>query len=126
MNPTPTDFGQLLSVEFGAGYGIVAVIFYVLVAVALWKVFSKAGYPGILGLIPIVNVILLVKIAGYSGWLSLLLLIPIVNFVFAIMVAVRLGAHFGKGAFFSVVFLWLFAVIGYFIIGFGSARYRRS
>ncbi len=103
--------------------GFVSLVWYVLVAVALWKVFSKAGYPGILAIIPIVNVFVLVKIAGYSAWLGLLYLIPIVNFVFSIMVAFRVGRGFGKGGAYSFFLLWLFPFIGYFLIGFGDARY---
>lgn len=105
--------------------GVFGVIVYVLIAIALWKVFSKAGYPGILAIIPIVNLVFLVKIAGYSGWLALLYIIPIVNIVFSIMVAIKLGGRFGKGGAFSFFLLWLFSVIGYFIIGFGSAQYQR-
>ncbi|WP_460801527.1 DUF5684 domain-containing protein [Microbacterium sp. GXF6406] len=98
---------------------------YVIYAITMWKVFAKAGYPGILALIPIVNWIILVKIAGMSGWFVLLYLIPIVNIVFAIVVAVKEGANFGKGGVFSFFLLWLFPVIGHLIIGFGSAQYRR-
>lgn len=104
-------------------YGWIGFIWYVLVVVALWKVFSKAGYPGILAIIPIVNFFILVKIAGYSAWLGLLFLIPIVNVVWSIIVAIRVGKGFGKGAAWSFFLLWLFAFIGYFILGFGKATY---
>ncbi|WP_427868760.1 DUF5684 domain-containing protein [Leucobacter luti] len=107
-------------------YSLPGLILYILIAIALWRVFSKAGYPGILAIIPIVNVFILVKVAGYSAWMTLLYLIPIVNIVFSIFVAVRLGQRFGKGGAFSFFLLWLFSVIGYFIIGFGSARYRSA
>lgn len=117
----PAD--QALAEFFSGTASLVMLAYYVLWVVAAWKVFSKAGYPGILALIPIVNVIVLVKIAGYSGWLVLLYLIPIVNVVFTILVALRLGERFGKGAAFSIFWLWLFQFVGCFIIGFGSARY---
>lgn len=107
------------------GYSVVAIAWYVLLCVALWKVFAKAGWPGILGIIPIVNVVILVKIAGLSGWLSLLYLIPIVGFVFGLIVAFRVGGRFGKGGGFSFFLLWLLAFIGYLILGFGSAVYRK-
>lgn len=123
---TPSELEQLISSELSTTYLIAAIAFYVLLAVALWKVFNKAGYPGILSLIPIVNSIILVRIAGYSGWLVLLYLIPIVNVVFAIMVAMKLGERFGKGVFFSIIMLWLFSVFGYFVLGFGKATYRRA
>ncbi len=116
----------LIPAGYEVGTSIAVIAFYVLIAIALWKVFSKAGHPGILAWIPIVNLIVLLKIAGYSAWLVLLYLIPIVNFVFAIFVAIRLGERFGKGGFFSLLWLWLFPVIGYFVLGFGQARYRRA
>lgn len=103
---------------------VLSIAYYVLYAVTMWKVFAKAGYPGILALIPIVNLIFLVKIAGMSGWLVLLYLIPIVNIVFAIIVAVKEGANFGKGGAFSFFLLWMFPFIGHLIIGFGDAKYR--
>lgn len=104
-------------------YGVFGIIWYVIVAIALWRIFSKAGYPGILAIIPIVNIFILVKVAGYSAWMTLLYIIPIVNIVFSIFVAIRLGQRFGKGGAFSFFLLWLFSVIGYLILGFGSATY---
>lgn len=126
MNDISSPINEALgSVLSGTG-SVVAIVVYVLFVVAAWKMFAKAGYPGILALIPIVNLIVIVRIAGYSGWLVLLYLIPIVNIVFAILVALRLGGSFGKGGFFSILWLWLFPVIGYFVLGYGSARYGRA
>ena len=105
--------------------GIFSLIFYVLVAIALWRVFDKAGYPGWLAIIPIVNLFVLVKIAGFSAWLGLLYLIPIVNIVLGIIVAIRVGRAFGHGAVFSFFLLWLIAFVGYFIIGFGKDTYTK-
>ncbi len=117
-----TDQAQIFSLM--QDYSIWGVVVYVLIAVALWRVFSKAGYAGILAIIPIVNMFVLVKVAGYSAWMGLLYFIPIVNFIFAIIVAFKLGARFGKGGAFSFFLLFLFSVIGYFIIGYGKAQYR--
>jgi len=110
---------------FSGTTGLIALVFYVLVVVGLWKVFTKAGYPGILAIIPIVNVIFLVRIAGMSGWLALLYLIPIVGFIFGIVVAIRLGERFGKGGLFSFFLLFVFPYIGYLILGFGDARHSK-
>ena len=85
----------------------------------------QSGLPGILALIPIVNIVILVRIAGMSGWLALLYLIPFVNIVFAIVVAIRVGAAFGKGAVWSFFLLFLIAFIGYLIIGLGDAKYTK-
>ena len=119
-----TDQAQIFSLM--QDYSIWGVIVYVLVAIALWKVFSKAGYPGILAIIPIVNMFVLVKVAGYSAWMGLLYFIPIVNFIFAIVIAFKLGGRFGKGGAFSFFLLFLFSIIGYFIIGYGKAQYRNA
>lgn len=105
---------------------VAGIVFYVLLAVALWRVFSKAGWPGILALIPVVNLFVLVKIAGMSAWLGLLYLVPIVQVVFSIVVAFGVGKRFGRGGLFSFFLLWLFSIVGYFILGFGSATYRKT
>ena len=118
--PISADMGPWITTSW-----VISLVFYVIMAVALWKIFTKAGLPGILGIIPIVNVVFLVKIAGMSGWLALLYIIPIVNFVFGIIVALKLGERFGKGGVYSFFLLWLFAFVGYLMLGFGSATYRR-
>ena len=119
------DLNDYAQQVFSGSAGLVGLALYIVYAVALWQVFAKAGYFGLLALIPIVNVIFLVKVAGMSGWWSLLYLIPIVNIVFAIIVAVNQGERFGKGAVFSFFLLWMFPFVGNLIIGFGSATYRR-
>ena len=104
---------------------IFGLVIYVIVVVALWRVFAKAGWLGILAIIPIVNMFILVKIAGYSAWLGLLYFIPIANVVLAIIVAIKVGERFGKGGAFSFFLLFLFPFIGYLILGFGDARYTK-
>ena len=104
---------------------IFGLVIYVIVVVALWRVFAKAGWLGILAIIPIVNMFILVKIAGYSAWLGLLYFIPIANLVLAIIVAIKVGERFGKGGAFSFFLLFLFPFIGYLILGFGDARYTK-
>ncbi|WP_125099555.1 DUF5684 domain-containing protein [Leucobacter chromiireducens] len=104
--------------------GFAALAWYLLSAIALWRVFSKAGYAGILALIPIVNLFILVKVAGYSAWMTLLFIVPIVGFIFSIFVALRMGERFGKGAVFAIFLLWILNPLGYFIIGLGRAQYR--
>ena len=107
-------------------YGVIGFILYVITVIALWKVFTKAGHAGWLAIIPIVNLFVLTKIAGFSYWLGLLYLIPFVNIVLHIIVALRVGKAFGKGAGFSIFLLWLFSFIGYLILGFGSDTYDKS
>ena len=117
-----TDQARVSSLWTTSIFGLVI---YVIVVVALWRVFAKAGWPGILAIIPIVNMFILVKIAGYSAWLGLLYFIPIANLVLAIIVAIKVGENFGKGGAFSFFLLFLFPFIGYLILGFGDARYAK-
>ena len=107
-------------------YGVIGFILYVITVIALWKVFTKAGHAGWLAIIPIVNLFVLTKIAGFSYWLGLLYLIPFVNIVLHIIVALRVGKGFGKGAGFSIFLLWLFSFIGYLFLGFGSDTYDKA
>ena len=107
-------------------YGVIGLIVYIVTVIALWKVFTKAGHPGWLAIIPIVNLFVLTKIAGFSYWVGLLYLLPIVNIVLHIIVALRVGKGFGKGAAFSIFLLWLFSFIGYLILGFGSDTYDKA
>ena len=65
----PISYDPGPSLTFG---WIIGLVFYVLIVVALWKVFVKAGYPGWFAIIPILNTVILVIIAGYNGWLTLL------------------------------------------------------
>lgn len=119
------ELQRFFSTGLGTATLVIGIVLYVLWIVAMWKVFSKAGFWGILAIIPIVNLFILVKIGGMSAWLTLLYIIPIVGWIFSIVVAVKVGANFGKGGFFSFFWLWLIPFIGYFAIGFGRARYQR-
>ncbi len=119
-----TDRTDLFALNATSGF--ISLVVYVLLVIALWRTFSKAGYPGWLAIIPIVNVFVLVKVGGLSAWWGLLYLVPVVNIVLAIVVALRVGKGFGHGAVFSVLLLWLFSIVGYFIVGFGSDTYDRS
>lgn len=98
---------------------VVAVIF----VIGLWKVFVKAGRPGWAAIVPFYNTYTLLKIAGRPGWWLILYFIPIVNFVVALVVALDIAKVFGRSAVFGVLGLWLFSIIGYLMLGFGSSQY---
>jgi len=102
---------------------VIGLIVAVIAIIALWRVFSKAGRPGWAAIIPIYNIYTLVKVSGNSGWFTLLYFIPIVNIIIAVIVALGVAKNFGKSGVFGVVGLFLFSVIGYLILGFGSAQY---
>ena len=102
---------------------VVGLAFAVIAIIALWRVFSKAGRPGWAAIIPIYNIYTLVKVSGNSGWFTLLYFIPIVNIIIAVIVALGVAKNFGKSGVFGIVGLFLFSIIGYLILGFGSAQY---
>jgi len=125
LTSSPYSIAEQTSIfALSATNSLLALAVYVLLAVALWRVFTKAGYPGWLAVIPIVNLVYLTKVAGFSGWFALLYIVPIVGFVFYIIVSIRVGRAFGHGWFLSVVLLVLLHVIGYLILGFSSDKYR--
>ena len=104
------------------------IFLYLLVAIlmiaALWKVFSKAGEAGWKAIIPFYNIYILLKIVGRPGWWLILYIIPLVQIVISLVVAIDLAKSFGKSDVFGVVGLWLFSIIGYLMLGFGSAEYK--
>jgi uncharacterized protein DUF5684 len=104
--------------------GIVGGLLSLLMIVAMWKVFTKAGKPGWAAIIPFYNLYVLLKIAGRPGWWLILFLIPLVNIVIAFVLYVDVAKSFGKGAAFGIFLLGFFSFIGYPILGFGSAAYQ--
>jgi len=56
-----------------------------LTAVAMWKIYSKAGEAGWKSLIPIYNTFVFQRIVGRPAWWVLLMLVPVVNIVLAMI-----------------------------------------
>ena len=102
---------------------IISLLIALLVIVATWKVFTKAGQPGWAAIIPIYNLYIWCKIVGRPWWWILLMLIPFVNFIVGIILCIDLAKSFGKGAGFGIG-LALLGVIFFPILGFGSAQYQ--
>ena len=136
-----------------AGMGIFAIIIcivlLVLMIIATWKVFTKAGEKGWKSLIPIYSTYILFKIAGKSflKWIliylayglfmglasnmegGLALVLSIVAFALSIWGLVEtilmyngLSKNFGHGAGFTVGLIFL-SPIFMMILGFGSSQY---
>ena len=102
---------------------IVGLLIALLLIVATWKVFTKAGQPGWASLIPIYNLYIWCKIVGRPGWWIILLLIPLVNIIVGIILSIDIAKSFGKGAGFGIG-LALLGIIFWPILGFGSAQYQ--
>ena len=107
----------------GGMFGIIWLIICIVMIIGLWKVFTKAGQPGWMAIIPILNLFILCKIAGRPGWWLLLMLIPFVNFIIWIILSLDLAKKFGKGAGFGIGI----ALLGFIflpVLGFSDAQYQ--
>ena len=101
---------------------IIQLVIALVVLVAMWKVYVKAGKPGWAVIIPFYNAYVFLKIAGKPGWWLIWFFIPLLNLIFGIIATVAFAQKFGKGAGF-VVGLILLPFIFFPILGFGDAKY---
>lgn len=104
-----------LATSFGALIGMSVILMIILLAVvlvlfiALWKIFTKAGKPGWASLIPVYNTVILAKIAGQPWWYGLMPLasfIPfigwLISLIFIILIYYKLAIAFGQDAVFAI------------------------
>lgn len=90
--------------------------------IAWWKIFTKAGRPGWASLIPIYNTIVLIQIAGMPLWTFLGLFIPMINVIVWFLICLKLAQSFGKGAGYALG-LFFIPFIFYPLLAFTSAEY---
>ena len=86
---------------------IISLALGVLLIVAMWMIFKKAGKPGWAAIVPFYNIYVEYEITWGSGWRFLLLLIPIYNIILAIQTQVKLAKAFGKSGGFAVGLIFL-------------------
>jgi hypothetical protein len=136
--------GGLVALGVGALVTL-AIAWFVLQAIADWKIFTKAGEAGWKSLIPIYNVYVEYEIC-WTGLLGLVfvaaslvtglvdttnastvvkvlvVVVWILAMILHLMQSIKLSKSFGKGTGFGLV-LFFFGPIGRLILGFGSAQY---
>jgi hypothetical protein len=95
----------------------------ILIIVAQWKVFEKAGQPGWASLIPFYNIYIMTKITGKPGYWVLLLFVPIVNLVILIWLINMMSKSFGHDEGFTLGLIFL-GLIFWPILGFGNSTYQ--
>ena len=122
------------------------VVWHILQAVADWKIFSKAGRPGILAFIPIVNIyveygicwsksmgliyLVCVGITSYVSGVqepsSTLTMVSgaasILALVLHIVQSIKLAKSFGKGVGYGILLI-LFGPLARLFLGLGDSRY---
>jgi F0F1-type ATP synthase membrane subunit a len=74
----------------------------VLLIIAMWKVFERAGEPGWAALVPIYNLYILTRVAQISGWWILAAFIPLVNILFCFTTSINVAKRFNRGTLFGV------------------------
>ena len=148
VQATNEQVGRLIF-DLGFTAGTIAVLllgWYILQAIADWKIFTKAGRAGWKSLIPFYNVYVeydlcwnglfgLVAIAlpivsslitpsgDNAQWLSYVVMaLGIVCLVVHFVQSVKLSKSFGKGTGFGIL-LFLFGPICRLVLGFGSSTY---
>ena len=105
---------------------IISSIISVIMIVALWKVFTKAGKPGWASIVPIYNSWVLFEIGGQNGAYIFFSLIPcvgpIIFLVYEIKAMLEIAKRFGKTTGFGVLMIF-FPYIAFLILAFSNASY---
>ena len=102
---------------------VVSFIVAILVIVAMWKIFTKAGEAGWKSVIPIYDLYIEFKLFWGNGWFFLLTLIPIVDIVIMIMLYHKMSKAFGHGVGFTLGLIF-FPYIFLLILAFGGDQYQ--
>ena len=103
MEADSEAFGQTVATGMTAVSNVISIGYYIVLVIASWFLFEKAGEAGWKSLIPLYNAYTEFKIIYGNGWKCLLLLVPILNIVVSIMYCYRLAQVYGKGTLFGIL-----------------------
>lgn len=103
---------------------IIAVMSYIVLIVAEWELFEKAGEAGWKSLVPFYNKYVWYRIAMGNGWLFLLGLIPVVGWAVKVIACYKLSQAFGHGVLFCVG-LFMLPFVFEIYLAFGPDEYYR-
>lgn len=118
------DAGTMAGVlAFMGTFWLIMLVVMVIMFIAMWRIFVKAGKPGWAVLIPIYNTIVLLEIVERPLWWVILYFVPIANLVVQIIVSLDLARKFGKSVLFAVLGLVL-TPIGFLVLGFDKSEYN--
>lgn len=102
---------------------IISLIIQILIIVAYWKLYQKAGEKGWKSIVPFYSTYTEFRLFyGGNPWKFLLLLVPIANIVVMIKLPIRTAKAFGKSSLYGLCLLLLPAIF-LPILAFGSAEY---
>jgi hypothetical protein len=123
-NATPQQGG---AAQMGGGIPIFLSLMILavclLIIVAQWKIFQRAGQAGWKSLIPFYNMYILMEIAGKPGWWMFLLLVPLVGVVILLLAMLSLAKKFRRSELFGVG-IFLLPMIFLPVLAFGGSEYE--
>lgn len=112
------QFVQDLHATFGNGLIAFAIIFGFVGIVAQWKLYEKAGQPGVASIVPIWNFIVFLRIIGRPANHIFLFLIPVYGQLYLIpKVYIELCNSFGKHSLIDYILVILFN--GFYVLNLG-------
>lgn len=119
-----SDYGTSYGAAAGFSMGsvIVSLAISVLVIVAMWKLFVKAGKPGWTAIVPFYNMYTAFDMVYGNGLKFLFLLIPFYNIYVGIKFYIDFAKVFGKSAGFGIGLIFL-SPIFMCVLAFSDARY---
>jgi signal peptidase I len=98
------------------------IVFTLLLFIALYGLFTKAGEKGWKGLVPIYNIYVWLKIIDRPWWWLLLTLIPGVGFLMLIIMSVQTVKAFGRYKFTNLLMAALFPISVLYLVYLGFNR----
>lgn len=121
------DYSSFDTSQYGSGGSTGSMVFSILinlvVIVANWFLFEKAGEPGWKAIIPGLNIWTMFEIVYGAGWKCLLLLVPVLNIAVAIMYPFRQAQAYGQGIGFGFLNLFLSPIANCVMAFSGSIKY---
>jgi len=89
---------------------IISIAICILLIVALWKVFEKAGREGWKSIIPFYNFFVELNIIGLPWWYFIFLFIPIVRIYAIFRINFELAKSYGKSIWYGVGLVFLYPI----------------
>lgn len=109
---------EALYASLGNGVIVIALVFGFIGVVAQWKLYEKAGQPGIASVVPIWNFIVFLRVVGRPASHIFLFLIPVYGQLYMIpKVYIELCNSFGKHTLIDYILIMIFN--GFYILNLG-------
>jgi hypothetical protein len=122
MENQPLSIGEIIAMVIG---GLILLSYFVILIIAQWKIYEKAGREGWESIVPIYNIYVLFEICGKPGWWTIFVVVPCINIVgivFLIIAYMELAKRFGKSEGFGLGLAFL-GFIFIPILGFSDVVY---